>query len=176
MSSVVKRAVALAWPLAAIAWWGATAWLARQPAPWALRLTNPAFAAGLVLTYAAAAVLIVHAARDRRATLFRHRRGDDVAAASALLLLEASAAAGPDRLSPDPERARRRRRDRDVAFVADHELLYRRPPHVRWTGRPRSNMEELLQSPHPLAVRADFFHRPPRLPQPGRPDPAPTSR
>ena len=59
------------WCLFVVVWWAATAWLARQPSPWALRLTNPAFAAGLLWTYVAAAAIVVRCARDRRTMLFR---------------------------------------------------------------------------------------------------------
>ena len=154
MSPVVKRAVAFASPLAAIAWWGATAWLARQPVPWALRLTNPAFAVGLLLTYGAAAVLIVHAARNRRATLF------GVAAATmscgvGLLLLDGVAAANLIDYRPIRS-AIAGSEGPDVAFVADQELLYRRASNVRWTGRPQTDMESYFNLPS-LATRPLTF-------------------
>src|SRR6185436_16786948 len=81
------------WLIAVVAWWAGTAWLARQPAPWALRLTNPAFATGLLWTYVAAAAIVLGGARDRRTILFR------VAAATmgllvCVFLFEASAVSG----------------------------------------------------------------------------------
>ena len=89
------------WIVYVLAWWGATAWLARQPSPWALRLTNPAFAAGLLWTYVAAAAIILGGARDRRTILFR------VAAATmglhvCVCLLESSAVSGHDDIHPNP--------------------------------------------------------------------------
>jgi hypothetical protein len=136
----------ISWLLAVVAWWGATAWLARQPAPWAIRLTNPAFAAGLLWTYLAAALIIVRSARDQRGMLFR------VAAATmafgvCVLLFEASAVAGlldfhkiRSTLSGDGE-------ERSVDFIADHELSFRRPAHAHSSGRPRSNMAEMFNLP-----------------------------
>ena len=147
VSSVVESIVVqLAWLLAVVAWWGATAWLARQPAPWAIRLTNPAFAAGLLWTYAAAATIIVRSTRDRRTMLFRGAAAT-MAFVVCALLFEASAVAGlidfhsiRNVLAGDVD-------ERSVDFIIDHELSFRRPAHAHSSGRPRSNMAAMFNLP-----------------------------
>lgn len=136
----------VAWLLFVVAWWGATAWLARQPSPWALRLTNPAFAAGLLWTYVAGTAIVLEGARNRRTILFR------VAAATmgllvCVFLFEATAVSGlvdfhriRNVLAGDSD-------ERSVDFLDDHELSFRRPAHARWSGRPRSNMAEMFNLP-----------------------------
>jgi hypothetical protein len=134
------------WLVALVAWWAATAWLARQPAPWALRLTNPAFAAGLLWTYVAAATIIVRGARDRRTMLFRIAAAT-MALGVCVLLFEASAVAGlldfhriRNIFSGDGD-------ERSVDFLSDHEMSFRRPAHAHSSGRPRSNMAETFNLP-----------------------------
>jgi SGNH hydrolase-like domain, acetyltransferase AlgX len=132
--------------LAVVAWWGGTAWLARQPAPWAIRLTNPAFAAGLLWTCLAAATIIIRGARDRRTMLFR------IAAATMALggcvsLFEVAAAAGLIDFHKIRSVLAGGEDERSVDFLADHELSFRRPPHAHSSGRPRSNMAETFNLP-----------------------------
>jgi acetyltransferase AlgX (SGNH hydrolase-like protein) len=136
----------VAWLLFVVGWWGATAWLARQPSPWALRLTNPAFAAGFLWMCVAATMIIVRAARDPRTMLFRVA-AVTMGVGGGVLVFEASAAAGlldfheiRNVLTGDVE-------ERSVDFLNDHELSFRRPAHAHFTGRPRSNMAEMFNLP-----------------------------
>ena len=137
---------AVGYLLAVVAWWGLTAWLARQPAPWAIRLTNPAFAAGLLWTCVAAATNIIHGARDRRTVLFRLAAAT-MALGGCVLVVEASEAPG----LIDFQRMRNLlagdRDERSVDFLDDHELSFRRPAHAHSSGRPRSNMAEMFNLP-----------------------------
>ncbi|MEO8256767.1 MAG: hypothetical protein ABI868_05400 [Acidobacteriota bacterium] len=146
VSSVWKRLAVLGWLVAVLAWWGGTAWLARQPAPLAIRLTNPAFAAGLLWTVVVAAWLIVRGARNRRLMLFRAAAAA-LAGFACLLVFEAAAAAGlidfhtiRTLLAGDID-------ERSIAFRNDHELSFRRPAHAHTSGRPRSNMAEMFNLP-----------------------------
>jgi hypothetical protein len=132
--------------LAVAAWWGVTAWLGRQPAPWAIRLTNPAFAAGLLWTYVAAATVIIRAARDRRTMLFRIAAAT-MAWGGCVLLFEASAAAGLIDFHRIRNLLAGDRDERSVDFIDDHEFSFRRPAHAHSSGRPRSNMAEMFNLP-----------------------------
>jgi hypothetical protein len=136
----------IGWLLAVVAWWGATAWLARQPAPWAIRLTNPAFAAGLLWTYLAAATIVIRGARNRRTMLFRIGAAT-MALGASVLLFEASAAAGLIDFHKVRSVLAGGDEERSVNFLADHDLSFRRPPHAHSAGRPRSNMAETFNLP-----------------------------
>ncbi len=133
------------WMFVALAWWGATAWVSRQVEPWALALTNRAFALGLMWSYVAAWSVVASLSRNRRAAWFR-AGAITLSMVVGLAIFEAPAAAGliDYRLiraaiagSEGP----------DVAFVEDQELLYRRRPNVHWTGQPRTDMANYFNLP-----------------------------
>lgn len=146
---------AAAWIVAVLGWWGATAWLARQEAPWAIRLTTPAFAAALALTYFAAWGVAVACARHGRRMRFR-AAAITLSAALGVGVLEAPAAAG----LLDYNRIRGALTGEwtgpSVDFIADHELSFRRPAHARWSGWPRSNMAQVFNLPLRSRYRQTF--------------------
>jgi len=141
-----RRQVGLAGPSAAIVLWLSTAWLGRQQAPWAIRLTTPAFVCSLIATYVAICSVIVARSRaPRRAML------GTVALTCSLLIglviLEAPAAAGLIDYSRIRGAVTGSWDGPAEDFVLDHELSFKRPPHSRWSGYPRSNMAQTFNLP-----------------------------
>src|ERR1700676_323360 len=81
------------WLLLVAPGWGAVAWLARRPVPWAIRLTSPAFGACLIWTYVAAWTTAVCGVRDKSAVLVR-AAVVTLSLGLCLIVLEAPAVAG----------------------------------------------------------------------------------
>ena len=133
------------WVFVAIAWWSATAWVGRQEQPWALALTNWAFALGLAWSYVAAWSLATPWSRQRHVVAFRA-----IAITSSIIVglavFEAPAVAG----LIDYGRIRAAIEGSEgpaVGFVDDRELLYRRAPNMHWTGQPRTDMASYFNLP-----------------------------
>jgi acetyltransferase AlgX (SGNH hydrolase-like protein) len=126
------------WLFIASAWWAGTAWAARQPQLSLIGLTNDLFILGLLWSYIAGWSLALSRARDPRGTMFR-ATAITLAIVGGLLMLEVPAAG--DLL--DYRRIREAftgPQGPDVGFVDDRELIFRRTPNARWTGRPRTDM------------------------------------
>lgn len=134
------------WLLAAAAWWLATAWLGRQHAPWAIRLTTPACALSLIGTYVAGCGVAVARSHTPRTTLFR-AASVTVSVGLGLLILEAPAVAGLIDYSRVRGALTGRWDGPAEDFVNDHELSFRRPPNARWSGWPRSDMAQAFNLP-----------------------------
>ncbi len=134
------------WLLAIGAWWLATAWLARRPTPWAIRLTSPAVVAGLVWSYVGVWGIATVRARNRRAVLFR-ATAVTASMALGLLILEGPAAAGLIDYSRIRAAMTGKWSGPAIDFLDDHELSFRRPPNTRSSGRPRSNMAQYFNLP-----------------------------
>src|SRR5262249_57988169 len=81
------------WLLSITAVWIVTAWLGHGLEPWAIRLTNPAFAVSLGWTYVAAWCLAVDGAKKRRLATVR-AVAVTLSLVLCLLILEAPAAIG----------------------------------------------------------------------------------
>jgi SGNH hydrolase-like domain, acetyltransferase AlgX len=146
------------WLLSITAVWIVTAWLGHGLEPWAIQLTNPAFAVSLGWTYVAAWCVAVAAAKKRRLAIVR-AVAVTLSLMLCLLILEAPAAIGVldyGRLRgwisgalSGPE----------TWFIGDHDFSFRRPPNTRWSGRPRSDMAEVFNLPirasHKLTFSTD---------------------
>jgi hypothetical protein len=140
---------------AAAALWLAVAWLGRQEAPWAIRLTSPACAVALCGTYIAFWAFVIARSREPRRAMFR-ALAITASALVGVLVLEAPAVAGIIDYS----------RIRGVLtgewdgpaddFVEDHALSFKRPPHARWSGWPRSNMAQSFNLPLRSTYRQTF--------------------
>ena len=143
------------WLLLVAPWWAATAWLARQAAPWAIELTSPAFAAGLVWTYFGAWCAAALRSRDKDRVVFRALAVTG-SLGLCLVLLEVPAAAG----WIDYARVRAAligNWDGPAEdFVNDHDYSFRRPPNARWAGRPRSGMAQYFNLPIYSPYRQTF--------------------
>jgi SGNH hydrolase-like domain, acetyltransferase AlgX len=148
----------LAVALLVLVYWSATAWLARDLRPWAIRLTDLAILAGLVLTYAGAWYGVALWRGSGRATAVR-------AIATALVcvetvaLLELPALAHRLDYAEVLSAALGEWKGPATDFVADPELVYRRPPHEVWTGQPRSDMARVfnlpIRAPRPQTFTTD---------------------
>jgi len=142
------------WTVLAALLWAAAASAARLGA--AISTVNIVYAAALAASYFAAWALAGAWARDQRQTFAA------VAVTAALLLgvgvLELGAAT----------RAINYRRIRDaiigiegpnVDFVDDADLVFRRAPHAKWSGWPRTDMSTYFNLPfraeHPIAFTTD---------------------
>ena len=134
------------WLLAIAAWWAATGWMGRQAAPWAIELTSPAFVAGLAWSYVGAWGIVAVCSRSRRVVLFR-AAAVTVSIGLCLLLLEASAVAGLIDYSRFRAAITGEGNEPAVDFIDDHEFSFRRPPHARWSGQPRSSMAQYFNLP-----------------------------
>ena len=135
--------------------WVAAAWLGRQQAPWAIRWTTPAFAAALVGTYVAGWGIAYGRSRTRRRTVFR-AMAFTVSALAGLVVLEAPAVVGTIDYSRIRGALTGRWNGPEDDFVLDHELSFRRPPHARWSGWPRSNMAQVFNLPLRSTYRQTF--------------------
>jgi acetyltransferase AlgX (SGNH hydrolase-like protein) len=142
-------------PFLALALWAATAWLGRQPAPWAIRLTTPAFVVSLIATYVGICSLLVARARTPRRAML-----GAVAVTFSLLIgllvLEAPAAIGIVDYSRIRGALTGRWDGPAEDFVLDHELSFKRPPHSHWSGFPRSNMAQAFNLPIRSTYRQSF--------------------
>jgi hypothetical protein len=140
--------------LIAGAWWAGTAWAARQPQPSLTGLSNGAFILGLLWSYIAGWSIALSRACDPRGTMFR-ATAITLAIVGGLLILEVPAAT--DLL--DYRRIREAftgPQGPDVGFVDDRELIYRRVPNARWTGRPRTDMASYFNLPFRAAQPLTF--------------------
>jgi len=135
--------------------WVAAAWLGRQQAPWAIRWTTPTFAAALVGTYVAGWGIAYGRSRTRRRTVFR-AMAFTVSALAGLVVLEAPAVVGTIDYSRIRGALTGRWNGPEDDFVLDHELSFRRPPHARWSGWPRSNMAQVFNLPLRSTYRQTF--------------------
>jgi hypothetical protein len=141
--------------LAATALWLGVAWLGRQDATWAIRLTSPAFGVALLGTYAAAWGVGVARSHVPRRTVFR-ALAVTISLTLGLVALEATAAAGIVDYSRVRNALTAQWDGPTDDFVFDHELSFRRPPHTRWSGWPRSNMAQTFNLPLRSAYRQTF--------------------
>jgi SGNH hydrolase-like domain, acetyltransferase AlgX len=122
-----------------VACWGATTWSARMR-PGAAGLTDWWVALALAASYASAwwAIAIWRDA-PRRDSAVRALASTFVGCA-VLLLLELPAAFGLLDYAQLLSIATGEWRGPATSFVTDSDLLYRRPAHQSWSGRPRSDM------------------------------------
>jgi hypothetical protein len=132
--------------LSIAACWAAAAFLGRRPEPWAINLTSPAFIAALATTYAGLWYLGIIWAGSRRAAIFR-AVAVTLSIAAGLMLLEAPAVAGLIDYGRIRAALTGDWKGPEADFIDDHELSYRRPPHARWSGRPRSSMAQFFNLP-----------------------------
>jgi hypothetical protein len=143
------------WLFVAAPWWGATAWLARQSAPWAIELTSPACVAGLLWTYGGAWWAASSGARDRHRVVFRFL-AVTTSLGICLVFLEVPAAVG----WIDYGRVRTALTGNwdgpAEDFVNDHDFSFRRPPNGHWEGRPRSGMAQYFNLPIYAPSRQTF--------------------
>ncbi len=138
-----------------IAWWIGVAWVARRPTRWAVALTNPAFALGLVLVYAGTWHVALARARDRRRTWMR---AITITTTSLLgvALLEIPAAIG--RIDYSAIRGALTGAWHGPAddFVDDPILSFRRPPLSHWSGWPQSSMAQVFNLPIHASYQQSF--------------------
>jgi len=135
--------------------WSAMAWFSRLEAPWAIRQTSPAFALALAATYVAAWAIVVARSQTPRLALFRALAAT-VSGMLGLVVLEMPAAAGIIDYSHVRGALTGGWQGPTDDFVTDHELSFKRPPHARWAGRPRSNMAQAFNLPLRSAHRQTF--------------------
>jgi hypothetical protein len=138
-------------------WWIATAAAARLARPGLAGATDMAFMLGLLWTYVAAAGVVMARARTPQIAVFRVA-AMTLALLVGLLALEAAAAAS----LIDYQRVREAltgSQGPEVPFIDDKDLLFRRAPDARWTGRPRTDMAAYFnlpfRSPRPLTFSTD---------------------
>jgi hypothetical protein len=135
----------LLWVLAA-GWWALTIWLGRQATPSLIKLTNPAFAAGLFFIYAAVWGTAVCAARDPRRAMFR-AIATTLSLVVGVLILEMPAIAGVIDYSHVRAAVTGQWEGPSDDFIEDHNLSYKRPANAHWSGRLRSNMAQAFNLP-----------------------------
>jgi acetyltransferase AlgX (SGNH hydrolase-like protein) len=135
--------------------WIAPIWLSHLQAPWAIRLTTPAFVLALIATYVSLCAVFVGRSRAPRQALLR-AIAITMSLVLGLLVLEAPAAAG----LLDYGRVRGALTGRwdgpAEDFVLDHDLSFKRPPHAKWSGYPRSNMAQAFNLPIRSMYRQTF--------------------
>lgn len=139
------------WSLSITAVWIVTAWLGHDLEPWAIRLTNPAFAVSLGWTYVAAWCLTVDGAKKRRLAIVR-AVAVTLSLVLCLLILEAPAAIGLLDYGRLRGTITAGWNGPEAEFIGDHEFSFRRPANAHWSGRPRSNMAQLFNLP----IRASY--------------------
>jgi SGNH hydrolase-like domain, acetyltransferase AlgX len=127
-------------------YWAATAWLARDLRPWAIRLTDVAIAVGLVLTYVSVWYSVAVWRRAGRATAVR-AIATTLVGLVLLSLLEVPALFHRLDYAQVLSTILGEWRGPATAFVTDPELVYHRPPHEFWSGRPRSDMAMVWNLP-----------------------------
>lgn len=109
----------------------------------------------LMGTYIAAWGIAIARSRSLHRALFR-AGAVTVSAWVGLLLLEAPAAAGLIDYSRVRGALTGKWDGPADDFVGDHELSFRRPPHARWAGWPRSNMAQTFNLPLRSSYRQTF--------------------
>jgi len=139
------------WLLSILAVWLATAWLGHRLEPWAIELTNAAFAAAIVWTYVASWGVAVISSSKRRVMVVRSA-AVTVSVLLAVLILEAPAVFGLLDYSRLRAAITAGWNGPEAEFIGDHEFSFRRPPNAHWSGRPRSNMAQLFNLP----IRASY--------------------
>jgi len=135
------------WLASAALLWGILAFVARIPTTGAATVTNVLFIVALLLTYVAAIGAAAHASPKPRRALMS-AAALTLGLLVALLLLESAAAA---RLV-DWEIVLNSLRGEPQHFVPDPDLGFGHAPHVRSSGRPRSDIEMAWRLP---ASRSD---------------------
>jgi hypothetical protein len=139
-------------------YWTATAWLARDLRPWAIRLTDVAVGLGLVVTYASAWWAVALSRGAPRTTAVR-AIATTLVGVETLALIELPALAHRLDYSEVLSAALGEWKGPATEFVTDPELVYRRPPHVLWRGRPRSDMARVwnlpVRAPRPQVFTTD---------------------
>jgi len=136
-------------------WWLAVAWIARRPTPWAVRLTNPAFALAALWTYIGAWHLAIMRARDPRRMRLRAFTLT-IASLLGLALLEAPAFGGWIDYANVRGALTGAWEGPAEDFVDDPVLSFRRPPLSHWAGWPQSNMAQIFNLPIRSAYRQTF--------------------
>jgi hypothetical protein len=131
--------------------WVATAWLGHRLEPWAIELTNAAFAAAIVWTYVASWGVAVISSSKRRVMVLRSA-AVTVSVLLTVLMLEAPAVFGLLDYSRLRAAITAGWNGPEAEFIGDHEFSFRRPPNTHWSGRPRSNMAQLFNLP----IRASY--------------------
>ena len=126
--------------------WAAAAWLGRRTEPWAIELTSPAFAVAVAWTYAGAWGVAILLSRHPRVALFR-AAAFTLAVGLGALILETAAIAGWIDYGRLRGAATGNWNGPSADFIDDHEFSFRRPPHARWSGRPRSGMAQYFNLP-----------------------------
>jgi len=139
-----RRGLAIA--LLVLLYWAATAWLARDLRPWAIRLTDVAIALGLALSYASAWYGVALWRGTARATAVR-AIATTLVAIETLAVLELPALAHRLDYSEVLSAAFGEWNGPATDFVTDPELVYRRPAHEVWRGQPRSDMARVFNLP-----------------------------
>jgi len=137
------------------AWWAGVGWMARQPAPWAVTLTSPAFALGLLWLYLGVWQWALARAHDRRRVWLR---AITLTAVSLLGvgILEAPAAAGWIDYAAIRGALTGEWGGPADDFVEDPALTFRRPPLSHWSGWPRSSMAQVFNLPIRSTYRQTF--------------------
>ena len=123
-----------------VACWGATAWLARDLRPQAIRLTDWSIFFALATSYASAWWGVAVWSRVPRRDTAVRAIATTLVGVVLLLLLELPALFGLLDYARILSAATGEWSGPATSFVTDAELVYRRPPHVSWSGRPRSDM------------------------------------
>jgi hypothetical protein len=139
------------WLLSILTVWVATAWLGHRLEPWAIELTNAAFAAAIVWTYVASWGVAVISSSRRRVMVLRSA-AVTVSVLLTVLMLEAPAVFGLLDYSRLRAAITAGWNGPEAEFIGDHEFSFRRPPNAHWSGRPRSNMAQLFNLP----IRASY--------------------
>ena len=156
MNTDRRSRLGVATPLfAAAALWLAVAWLGRQEAAWAIRLTSPACVVALCGTYIAFWAFVIARSREPRRAMFR-ALAITASALVGVLVLEAPAVAGIIDYSRIRGALTGEWDGPADDFVEDHALSFKRPPHARWSGWPRSNMAQSFNLPLRSTYRQTF--------------------
>ncbi len=152
---MAHRRVAAVWTFAIITWWIAVAIISRRPTHWAVRLTNPAFALGLVWMYAASWHVVLVRAVNRRRTCMRAIAITTMSVLG-VVLLEVPAATG--RIDYAAIRGALTGAWHGPAddFIDDPVLSFRRPPLSRWSGWPQSSMAQVFNLPIHASYQQSF--------------------
>ena len=119
--------------------WGAAAWLARDLRPWSANLTGIVFGIALILTYLCLWCVAITLSRKPRLMLLRAMSTTFVLSAL-LAIVEIPAALGLLDYSYQLGKLSGDWTGPEAIFTTDLDLGFGRPLHVRWEGRPRSDM------------------------------------
>jgi len=150
-----SRLTAGLWTIFILFWWVATAFIARLPSVWAVTITSPAFALGLLWIYIGVWNVALVRAQNPRIVWMRAITVTIVSVLG-LVLLEAPAAGGWLDYAAVRGALTGAWHGPADDFVDDPVLSFRRPPLSHWSGFPQSAMAQVFNLPIHSAYRQTF--------------------